>query len=369
MKGLTDAEFDRVYGSEEHCLEALIAARRQAGMACPRCDNPRFYICGRRVGCTRCNRRWSVTAGTVMANTKLPLTAWFRAMHVMSSTKQSVSAVELGRRLGVSYPTAWYLHKRLRHAMTERESRYRLGGPPTDGSAAPAVEADDVYLGGERNLGPGTAGKTNVIVAAERQADGRMGHIAMQVVAGFTSAAVQAFCAARIAKDALMQTDGLKAFNAFAAAGRIHERTITAGKRPARERGTLFFVVNTAIANLSTAIKATHKAISPKHTPDYLGALATHQFHPEAQSGGIGRLNWSNLRMRRTPLVNQESLPRLRLAGCRRGLFFRRRWDWSRHPIGRWRRRNTAPGSSPAAVVRGVRVCAAGSVRGRSRAT
>jgi len=273
MKGLTDAEFDRVYGTEEQCLDALIAARRQAGMPCPSCDNPRFYICGRRVGCSRCDRRWSVTAGTVMANTKLPLTTWFRAMHIMSSTKQGVSAVELGRRLGVGYATAWYLHKRLRHAMTERESRYRLGGPPDNGSAAPAVEADDVYLGGERNLGKGTAGKTNVIVAAERQADGRMGHIAMQVVAGFTSAAVQAFCNARIAKDALLQTDGLKAFNAFAAAGRTHERTITAGKRPTRERGALFFVVNTAIANLSTAIKATHKAISPKHTPDYLGAF------------------------------------------------------------------------------------------------
>ena len=273
MKGLTDAEFDRSYGTEEQCLAELIAARRQAGMPCPSCGNPRFYISGRRVGCTRCNRRWSVTAGTVMANTKLPLTTWFRAMHVMSSTKQGVSAVELGRRLGVGYETAWYLHKRLRHAMTERESRYRLGGPPDDGSATPAVEADDVYLGGERNLGKGTAGKTNVIVAAERHANGRMGHIAMQVVASFTSAAVQAFCEARIVKHALLQTDGLKAFNAVAVAGRTHERTITASKRPPRQRGALFFVVNTAIANLSTAIKATHKAISPKHTPDYLGAF------------------------------------------------------------------------------------------------
>jgi hypothetical protein len=37
-----------------------------------------------------------------MADTKLPLTTWFRAMHLMSSTKQCISAVELGRRLGVS---------------------------------------------------------------------------------------------------------------------------------------------------------------------------------------------------------------------------------------------------------------------------
>ena len=49
-----------------------------------------------------------------MADTKLALATWFRAMHLMSSTKPCISAVELGRRLGVSYPTAWYLHKRLR---------------------------------------------------------------------------------------------------------------------------------------------------------------------------------------------------------------------------------------------------------------
>jgi DNA-binding CsgD family transcriptional regulator len=62
-----------------------------------------------------------------MADTKLPLTHWFRAMHLMTSTKQGISAIELGRRLGVSYPTAWYLHKRLRHAMTERGARHVLG--------------------------------------------------------------------------------------------------------------------------------------------------------------------------------------------------------------------------------------------------
>jgi hypothetical protein len=85
---------------------------------------------------------------------QLRLTVWFRAMHLMSRTKQGISAVELGRRLGVSDPTAWYLHKRLRHAMTERDDRYRLG-ESDDSGAAPVVEVDDVYLGGERNEGSG----------------------------------------------------------------------------------------------------------------------------------------------------------------------------------------------------------------------
>src|ERR1019366_6256888 len=95
MQGLTDAAFEQRFGAEDACLAALAAARQAAGMACPRCGNPKSYVYGRRVGCTRCNQRWSVTSGTVMADTKLPLTHWFRAMHLMTSTKQGISAIEL----------------------------------------------------------------------------------------------------------------------------------------------------------------------------------------------------------------------------------------------------------------------------------
>jgi transposase-like protein len=272
LRGLTDTEFERQYGSEEQCFAALLALRTTQGMTCPTCPDGRIYVSGRRIGCTKCNRRWSITAGTVMASTKLPLKTWFRAMHALTSTKQSVSAVELSRRLGVSYPTAWYLEKRLRHAMTERESRYVLGGSDSTGGAAPVVEADDVYLGGERNQGSGPAGKTPVIAAAERHASGRMGHIAMKVVASFSSNSVKAFREICIAKGAHVHTDGLRAFMAFGDADCTHQRSITGSKRPQRERGAAFFVLNTAIANLSTALKATHKTISAKHANDYLGA-------------------------------------------------------------------------------------------------
>jgi transposase-like protein len=272
MKGLTDAEFERLYGTEGQCLTALMAARQREGMPCPRCTNPKSYVYGRRVGCTRCGRRWSVTAGTVMADTKLPLTTWFRAMHLMTSTKQAISAVELGRRLGLSYETGWYLHKRLRHAMAERTERYMLGGA-SDEAVPPVVEADDVYLGGERNEGSGTEGKACVIVACERHAGGRMGHVAMQIVSGFSSQAVAAFRDAHIAPGATVHTDGLRAFNAFGEAGRTHVATVTGGRRPERERSAPFFTVNTLVSNLSTALKATHKRFSPKHLPDYLGAF------------------------------------------------------------------------------------------------
>jgi transposase-like protein len=289
MQGLTDAEFEQRFGGEAACLAVLVAARQAAGMPCARCGNPKSYVYGRRVGCTRCDHRWSVTAGTVMADTKLPLTRWFRAMHLMTSTKQGISAIELGRRLGVSYATAWYLHKRLRHAMTERGARYQLGGPPADGGEPPTVEADDVYLGGERNQGKGTAGKTRVIAACERLPNGQMGHVVMQVVDSFTVANVAAFRDARIAAGTTVHTDGLPGFVGFAdPAGQCtHRVTVTGARRPDRARGSAFFWINTAIANLSTAIKATYKAPSAKHLPDYLGAFCWTTNHRRNMRGMI----------------------------------------------------------------------------------
>src|SRR5271166_2934450 len=73
MQGLTDAGFERLYGTEELCLAAWVRGRQSAGMPCPRCGNPKSYVYDRRVGCTRCDMRWSITSGTVMADTKLPL--------------------------------------------------------------------------------------------------------------------------------------------------------------------------------------------------------------------------------------------------------------------------------------------------------
>lgn len=289
MRGLTDAEFERRFGTEEACLASLIAARQHAGMPCPRCGNPKCYVYGRRVGCTRCDARWSVTSGTVMADTKLPLTVWFRAMHLMSSTKQGISAVELGRRLGVGYATAWYLHKRLRHAMTERASRYRIGGPDASG-VAPVVEADDVYFGGERNEGRGTGGKARAVVACERRPEGGMGFVAIGQVSGFSKPAIRAFRDAHFAPDATVHTDGLSPFNVFGEGEGTHIVTQTGSKRPARQREAPFFTVNTLTANLKTAFAATHKAISPKHLSDYLGAFCWITNHRRNMRGMVTAL-------------------------------------------------------------------------------
>jgi hypothetical protein len=161
---------------------------------------------------------------------------------------------------------------------------------PGEGSWTPIVEVDDVYLGGERNEGSGTTGKSRVIAAAERWPSGRMGAVIMRVVDSFSNQEAAAFRDSHIAVGAVVHTDGTSAFHVFGEGGRTHFATVTGGKRPDRERGGPFFNVNTLISNLSTALKATYKVFSPKHLPDYLGAFCWTTNHRRNMRGMIGAL-------------------------------------------------------------------------------
>ena len=112
----------------------------------------------------------------------------------------------------------------------------------------------------------------------------------MALVSGFSNTEIAAFRDAHITPGAQVYTDGTPAFHVFGEGGRTHVATVTGGKRPERERGALFFNVNTLISNLSTALKATYKVFSPKHLPDYLGAFCWTTNHRRNMRGMIGAL-------------------------------------------------------------------------------
>lgn len=66
-----------------------------------------FALAGRTYWqCYRCRSQTTVIAGTIFQGTKLPLTRWFLAMHLVTQAKNNVSALELKRHLGVCYKTA-----------------------------------------------------------------------------------------------------------------------------------------------------------------------------------------------------------------------------------------------------------------------
>lgn len=180
QKGLSEAAFDRQYGSEEQCHAAVVKWRWPDGFVCPHCGGRRHSPIKTRAlyQCTACRRQTSLTAGTIFAATKLALRSWFRALYHLTQSKQGISSLELGRRLGVTQTTAWTVKHKLKQVMMERDAKKRLIG---------RVEMDDAYLGGQRSggkRGRGAAGKTPIIATVETTVEGRPVRLKLRRVRG-----------------------------------------------------------------------------------------------------------------------------------------------------------------------------------------
>ena len=143
QKGLSEAGFGTLYGTEELCRTVVARWRWPCGFVCPKCGGAEHCIVGARklYQCNACHRQTSLTAGTLFNSTKVSLTTWFRAMYLITQTKQGISSIELGRRLGVTQTTAWKIKMKLVEAMRLASANERLDG---------RIEMDDAYLGGER---------------------------------------------------------------------------------------------------------------------------------------------------------------------------------------------------------------------------
>jgi transposase-like protein len=127
--------------------EHLEAVRWPNGPVCPHCGSVdgayRLEGDAHRKGllkCKDCREQFSVTVGTVFERSKIPLSKWLLATHLLSSSKKGISSHQLHRLLGVTYKTAWFMTHRIRLAMTPSADAGPVGG------AGKTVEADETYL-------------------------------------------------------------------------------------------------------------------------------------------------------------------------------------------------------------------------------
>jgi ribosomal protein L37AE/L43A len=263
QKGLSTIEFQRRYGTEEQCHDALVKMRWPSGFVCPKCGETKHSYCApRRVfQCRACRVQTSVRAGTIFHKSRTPLVKWFLAMHLMTASKNDIASLELARQLDVKWDTAWLIKQKLMEVMLKRNSIYRLTGD---------IQVDDAYQGGEKagKPGRGAANKLPFVVAVATR-DGRPIYTQLRVVAGFTKEAIRDWAAANVAAGSRVISDGLACFNGAAAAGFDHVVRITGGGRP---KGSQFKWVNTGLGNVKGAITGTCRSIDARHTPRYLAA-------------------------------------------------------------------------------------------------
>lgn len=261
-------QFQSDFATEEACQHYLEACRWPDGFSCPSCSHERAYELKnqRRRQCAKCRHQVSLTSGTILHRTKIPLTDWFWAAYLMTTDKRGVSALLLQRQLGLSsYETAWMMLHKLRRAMvnTTREP------------LRAEIEVDDTWVGGEqaglrgsRQLKDRRAALVLVAVEKRGKASGR---VRMAVIPDFKAATIIPFLIRNIEPGSTIYTDGLKSFAGLTEAGYKHIAR-TQPLRSQLRKGTKSVVplADRAIGNLQQWLIGTYHGVSKDQLQVYL---------------------------------------------------------------------------------------------------
>ena len=203
----------------------------------------------------------SVTAGTVLHGTRLPLRDRFSAAYLVATHTPGISAVQLQRQLGLRrYKTAWGLLQKLRRAMV-RPERDRISGE---------IEVDETYIGGlEEGRGAGRlrwSTKTIAVGAVEIRGHGS-GRVRLSVVDDLSAASLVGFLEQSVAPGSVVLTDGWGGYRPLVNKGYDHRRqTQGPGKNAAKH----FPRVHRVFSNLKTWLAGTHHGVGEQHLQHYL---------------------------------------------------------------------------------------------------
>ena len=163
--------------------------------------------------CRSCRYQFSVTSGTIMHDSHLPLRKWFLTIYMMCESKKSISANQVKRTLGITYKTAWDLCHRIRQAMGNEP----LSGPTLVG----IVEVDETLVGG-KTKGKGRAYKGNKVwVAGAIQ---RRGKVRVERISDVKRHTIHGFINRAVKDEAeVIYTDELKSYLGIADHNTRHE--------------------------------------------------------------------------------------------------------------------------------------------------
>lgn len=281
QQGLSLPAFQAQFGTEGQCADALEASRWPKGFRCPECDSANYYLLKggkhKTFQCKCCRLQTSLIAGTLFQSTHLALNIWFLAIYLVSQAKTGLSALDLKRQLGVSYPTAWLIQQKLMQTMVERDAQYKLSGN---------VQIDDAYLGGELaggKAGRGSENKVPFVAAISLSAEGRPLYIKMAPVPSFTRKAIVAWANSDLSPGCVVTSDGLGCFAGVIDVGCQHQAIIAGGRKP--KDLPEFNWINTVLGNLKTSLGGAYHAFDfAKYGTRYLGAFVyrfNRRFHLE----------------------------------------------------------------------------------------
>jgi transposase-like protein len=276
------------FQKEEAARKFIEKVRWPNGPVCSHCGSvDRAYAVTGRAGLYRCaepecRKDFTVTTGTVMERSKVPLHKWLTAFYLMNASKKGISAHQLHRTLGVTYQTAWFMCHRIREAMRDGGLSGPLGG---NGGI---VEADETYYGPteEPRMSPqrkgrpyihgkGPANKRPIVSLVERGGRVRSFHVA---VADLDT--VQGIVLDNVARESRLHTDESKLYKGAHAHFISHETV----KHSAKEYARGDVNTNTAEGYFSIfkrGMKGVYQHCKEKHLHRYLAEYDFRYNHRE----------------------------------------------------------------------------------------
>jgi len=202
-----------VFHDEAKAREFLEEQRWPDGAVCPFCgqfETVKALPADGALGagwyhCNDCRKKFTVRVGTLYERSHVPLHKWLLATHLLCASKKGMSAHQLGRMLGVTYKTAWFMAHRIREGMRPADDAGPLGGP------GKTVEADETVIGGkERNKHKSKRNPKNIGAVGKQVAFSlveRGGKVRSHHVANVNSKTLRPILVAQVDRKSILMTD------------------------------------------------------------------------------------------------------------------------------------------------------------------
>jgi transposase-like protein len=200
----------RYFSDLDVATEFVASLRWPDGPVCPRCGSVEHsYISTRRLWkCKACKRQFSVKVGTIFEDSALGLDKWLPAVWLAANSKNGISSYELGRALGVTQKSAWFMLHRIRLAMQSGTFTMLSG----------EVEVDETYIGGKarnmsgrrkKGVGRGRARSSKTVVLGMVERGGRVN---ASVIDDIKKRTLQSYVRDRVEPGSSIFTDSLESY-------------------------------------------------------------------------------------------------------------------------------------------------------------
>jgi transposase-like protein len=284
MSKYTFKQFQAEYPDDDACLRKIMEMRYGGTeFVCPGCGvDTKFHRIKKRraFACQDCGHHIYPCVSTPFEKSRTPLTDWFFAMYLMTSTRHGVAAKELERQIGCTYKTAWRMAHELRKLMAQSDDHEPMSGH---------IEADETYVGGRQKGGSrGRSTKSKTVVFALVQRDGI---VRAGPVPDATQFTLEPLILTNVQRGSIISTDQYGAYNDLKNSGYRHG-TVNHSKKEYVRGIHHVNTLESFFAQLKRSIRGTHIHVSAKHMWKYVSEFSYRYNMRKEPESMFNRLIW-----------------------------------------------------------------------------